>query len=264
MRRNKPYSEDFFSSASSFARYVDGVLSSRPDGSNVDEIYFFHLGFALDKELFHRVMNFAASCNCQELIVSVRYGEILEPHLFVPLADSNLRTLRFRCATLETGFGSSAFSELRVLDLDECWLPCGSTADLDPFANFPCLENLTLCGCAMEDRRCCFKISGPRLVKLLIYELCCSKLEIFAPELKLFNIIDNAKSPILYKLTLPSLDHAIISVHNNSRVEKNKEEMKASCISLLQGLHNASSLNVHSKFLQEVLGVQYASGTPEN
>ncbi|CAL1393399.1 unnamed protein product [Linum trigynum] len=247
---------DFFNSASSFARYVDGVLSSRLGGSNVDEINFFHLRFSLDKELFQRVVKFAASSNCQELIVCVGYDEILEPHLFVPLADSNLRRLRFRCSSLGTGFGSCAFSALRVLDLDDCCLPCGSAADLDPFANFPCLENLTLCGCAMEDRQCCFKISGPRLVKLQISALCCSKLEIFAPELKFFDITDIARSPILYQLALPSLDHGIISVHDNGRVEKNKEEMKASCISLLQGLHNASSLNVHSHFL-ELLSSNY-------
>ncbi|CAI0413359.1 unnamed protein product [Linum tenue] len=230
---------------SSFARYVEEVLSRRPEGRDVEEIVYLHFDFSLDKNLFDRVVNFAASHGCRHLNVCVPYDEVLEPELFVPLANSDLRILRLRRSTLKSGFGSCGLKMLTILDLDECLLPCDTGADLDPFVNFPCLENLILCNCFLEDRECGFKIFGPRLVKLLIYELDCSKLEIFAPTLTFFDYIDHLNSPRLYNLRLPSLDHADIFVHDKCLDERNMEEMRACYISLLQGLQNASILEIN-------------------
>ncbi|CAI0495779.1 unnamed protein product [Linum tenue] len=237
---------------SSFARYVGEVLSRRPENCNIDVIYYAHLDFSIDKELFHRVVKFAASHSCQELVCVPYDDEALDSYLFFPFENSNLRTLRIRRAALESGFGSCGFSMLTILELEECSLPCDTAADLDPFANFPCLKDLILSCCGFEDDQCCFNINGPQLVKLLVYEFDCSKLEIFAPKLKFFDYLVYSKITSLFNLRLPSLDHADISVVRRCHDERNMEEMKACYISLLQGLHNASSLFMNDSLFEEL------------
>ncbi|CAI0496738.1 unnamed protein product [Linum tenue] len=120
--------------ASTFARYVDALLSARPDGSNVDEINYCDLEFSGNTEPLHKFIQFAASRRCRELFVTAVTD--LQPYFLAPLADnSNLTTLELRAARLGTGF--DGFSSLRVLHLDEVSLPCSSAADLDLFVGFP-------------------------------------------------------------------------------------------------------------------------------
>ncbi|CAI0494122.1 unnamed protein product [Linum tenue] len=160
---------NFSTLASTFARYVDALLSARPDGSNVDEINYCDLEFSGNTEPLHKVIQFAASRRCGELFVTTVTD--LQPYFLAPLADnSNLTTLELRAARLGTGFGG--FSSLRVLHLDEVSLPCSSAADLDLFVGFPSLEKLVVANCVFsrkpDDPPCCFKVSGPRLAHLLI------------------------------------------------------------------------------------------------
>ncbi|CAL1375762.1 unnamed protein product [Linum trigynum] len=235
-----------------FARIVNEVMYNRSEECNICSIDYIHMKYKPDKMLLNRVVRFAASRDCQQFCLCVPHDAgSLDSSMFVPLANSNLRTLILReaCLGLEL-LGSTRFAMLRDLDLDECWLSCQNEyAVLDPFANFPCLENLVLRGCILE-HSCRFKISGPRLVKLAISFLDCSKLEIDAPNLKFFGLWEELEYSKLYQFNLPSLELADIWVKFRGLVERNKDGMMACATSLLRGLHNASSLFMNSAFFE--------------
>ncbi|CAN1237998.1 Putative FBD-associated F-box protein At5g22720 [Linum grandiflorum] len=236
---------------STFSRYIHDVLFSRRDNCSVNDLWLFLSDFELDKPLFDKILKYVASHGLQHLLFVGTYNDVFEADSF-GLISNNLISLLVRRADIGTGFGVCDFRMLTTLDLDECFLPCGSESELDPFANCPSLEKLVLCNSRLENDKCGFKITGPDLVTLLVYSLKCSKLELFAPKLKSFAYLDKWKSPKLFFLATPPIDHADFSMlHIPIRlVENNSEEMKEACFNMLQGLCNASSLELSSSVLK--------------
>ncbi|CAL1375775.1 unnamed protein product [Linum trigynum] len=239
-----------FEEYGSFVSFVDKVLSLRYP-LNLCKVSFIDKVVLNDEEhnkhwRFPRVVEYALAHNAQHLVVVMeRPWWIQESCLFSSGLNCNLKTLELTYAFLDrVGFGSSVFQSMTTLHLHVCFLH--SEEDLVCVPNFPCLENLVLSACRgpiLRPDHQSIKISGVRLLSLKLTGCFFTKIDVSAPCLKFFTL-DDAMVPLGFsELSLPSLDYADIRMNRTADLY---------LIALFFGLHNAKSLTLDSKTIQEV------------
>ncbi|CAN1770570.1 F-box/FBD/LRR-repeat protein At1g16930 [Linum perenne] len=105
--------------------------------------------------------------------------------------------------------------------------------------------------CEREDK--VFRISGLQLISLKIQYSQFDKIEVYAPKLKSFAIVDQGGISEFSKFTLPSLEYADIWVEFGDDGD-DYEYASQHMISLFQGVNNAMSLRLESSTVEVFFG----------
>ncbi|CAN1134807.1 F-box/FBD/LRR-repeat protein At1g16930 [Linum perenne] len=250
-----------FDQSKSFNRFVDMVLSLRYPLSLSKMIFIDHWDFEGEREdcRFMRIIKYALSHHTKHLTIYLQNGGYPEKGLypfsalFGLISDSDLKSLELREFTIDAGFQSSGFGfrVLTRLKLDGCMVLANHEEVIDPFSKFPCLRTLELLDLSTSHSGKVFRISGLQLISLNIIDSYFDKIEVYAPKLKSFAIVDQDGISEFSKLTLPSLEYADIWVEfMDDRYDH--EYVSRHMISLFQGLNNVMSLRLKC-FTVEVL-----------
>ncbi|CAN1275995.1 FBD-associated F-box protein At1g66310 [Linum perenne] len=220
----------------SFNRFVDMVLSLRYPLS---------------------IIKYALSHHTKHLAIYLNNWGIpdqgLNPFsaLFGLISDCKLESLVLRDFTIDTGFQSSGFGfrVLTRLELIGCTVLEKHDDVIDPFSKFTCLRTLELFDLSTSLPRKVFRISGLQLISLKIQYSQFDKIEVYAPKLKSFAIVDQGGISEFSKFTLPSLEYADIWVEFGDDRD-DYEYASQHMISLFQGVNNAMSLRLESRTVE--------------
>ncbi|CAI0441634.1 unnamed protein product [Linum tenue] len=248
-----------FSQYPSYRRYVDKVLSLRYL-VNVEKLTYISNESSEEERAdsqFGRVVQYALCHDTQHLAIGdrIRFHRYLRfSDLFGSILNCNIRTLELRSIAIDSGFRSFGFQRMTTLKLDWCNFSFEQVEDLDPFSNFPCLQNLSLTNSSNRVPRHLrggsFKVSGLQLLSLKLELMKFRKFELDAPKLKLLHISEIAGFCSAFsELSLPSLDHADILFYPDSMAKKKH------LVSFFKSLHNAICLTLHSKTIQVLSGL---------
>ncbi|CAL1373561.1 unnamed protein product [Linum trigynum] len=259
------FNQYYFQDYSSFRRYVGKVLSRRYP-LNLRKVSFLDRQLrseGRDDSLVIRVIRHALYHDAQRLLI-VTVNDMTTPDtyrfsdLFGSISSCNLKTLELEGFDLDRGFGSPGFRALTTLDLLTCLVACDQEV-LEPFSNFSCLKHLSMRDCRgyessrlVDDRS--IRIYGLELLSLTLDSVEFDKIEIYAPKLKCFSVQEDVEY-LRCSLSLPSLDHAEIGVHEGTpvSVEDDRESITLQLISVFHGLRNAKSLKLYGVTTVEVL-----------
>ncbi|CAI0413384.1 unnamed protein product [Linum tenue] len=265
---------DSFQQYSSFDRFVENVLSLRHPFSVRSmsyAVYEHEEEEGEDEEekkfaQFVKVIKYALSHDTQQLAFTLSYvGEAEYGYRFSDLFGTNLncslKSLELGHVCIDSGLGSSGFQMLTTLELVLCLLASDQDGEFDPFSNFPCLKNLVMSHCRHLDidmhgneRR--LKICGPQLLSLELELVSSSNMEIFAPRLKFFRLEHDLESLNFSKLTLPSLDDAVIMINDEVEfMEGNEGSVRQGVVSLFQGLSNVTTLQLDSVTIEDLSSI---------
>ncbi|CAN1770569.1 F-box/FBD/LRR-repeat protein At1g16930 [Linum perenne] len=175
--------------------------------------------------------------------------------LFRLISDCKLESLVLRDCTIDTGFQSSGFGfrVLTRLELIGCTVLENHDDVIDPFSKFTCLRTLELFDLSTSLPRKVFRISGLQLISLKIQYSQFDKIEVYAPKLKSFAIVDQGGISEFSKFTLPSLEYADIWVEFGDDGD-DYEYASQHMISLFQGVNNAMSLRLESSTVEVFFG----------
>ncbi|CAI0441637.1 unnamed protein product [Linum tenue] len=262
------FNRDTFEEFSGFETHVDRLLSLRYPREVHKLSYMDGDGGASWEDepqrmgLFVRVMRYACSHNVQHLVIdlgsegnrdrSKRCSDLFSSSI----SECKIESLDLGHVTLDGGCGLSCFQSVTSLILEWCLLSSdqgGEKEDqLDPFSKLPCLKHLVLSNCLAGETygggcKRSIKISGLELLSLVLDRVEFSDIEIHAPKLESFALTDDVGTLRgLSNLSLPSLNHADVSVWDDHHfVKDNKEVARQQFVSLFQGLHNAKSLKLY-------------------
>ncbi|CAI0413382.1 unnamed protein product [Linum tenue] len=241
-----------FGQYSSFERFVDNVLSLRHPFNVREMIYtVIYPPEEEEEEEFVKLIKYAVSHDAHRLVLKLFFIMVPEDSyrfsdLFSTISNCRLKTLELYGVGIDSGFESYGFPMLTTLKLGQCLLASDKDGVFDPFSILPCLENLVLSHCNHLDRGR-LKICGPQLLSLELELVSSSNMEIFAPRLKFFRLEHDLESLNFSKLTLPSLDDAVIMINDEVEfMEGNEGSVRQGVVSLFQGLSNVTTLQLDS------------------
>ncbi|CAN1275997.1 FBD-associated F-box protein At1g66310 [Linum perenne] len=247
----------------SFNRFVDMVLSLRYPLSLSKMIFIDHEDYKCEREdaRFMKIIKYALSHHTKHLAIYLNNWGIpdqgLNPFsaLFGLISDCKLESLVLRDFTIDTGFQSSGFGfrVLTRLELIGCTVLEKHDDVIDPFSKFTCLRTLELFDLSTSLPRKVFRISGLQLISLKIQYSQFDKIEVYAPKLKSFAIVDQGGISEFSKFTLPSLEYADIWVEFGDDRD-DYEYASQHMISLFQGVNNAMSLRLESRTVEVFFG----------
>ncbi|CAN1143926.1 Putative F-box/LRR-repeat protein At5g02930 [Linum perenne] len=201
-----------------FERYVDKVLSLRyPLLRKIS--YENPFKEVHDDSLLVRVLDYAISNGIEHLsLCSGRGFGSRFPVFFDSVFDWNLETLELESLVIDSRFQSFGFQRLITLELTSCLFSFGDDEELlDPFLGCSYLENLVLKDCtpflsySHPLKTKILRISGLQLRNLRLENTTGYKLEIFAPYLVSFTIL-NCEEALKFETELPSLEHVHIQL----------------------------------------------------
>ncbi|CAN1779139.1 Putative F-box/LRR-repeat protein At3g18150 [Linum perenne] len=234
-----------------FKRYVDKVLSLRYP-LNVSTIRYEDFFDEDDGSLLIRVVEYAFSHATQHLMIYMERergeDDYIFPKLFDSILDSNLKTLDLRGFNIDRRFKSFGFRVLKTLELSSCMLSFHEEI-LDPFSEFPCLENLVLESCPQSHER--LRISGLKLRNLKILQMDVDKFEIFAPNLISFTLSDFNEGLEFSEIMLPSLEHVHIQVTPDHFYVEH-DITKENWVFMFQGFRHVKSLTLSRRIIKQL------------
>ncbi|CAN0891467.1 F-box/LRR-repeat protein At3g58930 [Linum grandiflorum] len=220
-------------SNSGFERFVEQFLSLRSDSSSVTRVrarflprrHCKHLSdISRKKNLADTIMKYAASHGVHVLKLERTDVENSDVGLW------------------------SRFQLLTTLSLRYCKFIFGDQP-IDAFANFPSLETLKLDTCFISTS--VLKVTGPKLLHLVILWPSLGRLEIVAPSLRSINLKLNRSYTKLLDVSkwyLPSLDLAYIRFFGYEGRMSSDDDIAENQLLLdkmFKILHNVQELNVH-------------------
>ncbi|CAI0447056.1 unnamed protein product [Linum tenue] len=228
----------------------------------------FQFSDKTDTQSFHKLMQRAASLGLWDLRV---FGSYLFMEYFdqsdtvfqsISTCGGSLENLEldgFKFSVPEFGRESwSGFRVLRELALNGvCFEFLGET-ELDPFADLPALEQLSLSSCGRrmleedwplsDDYTAILVVNGPQLLTLELNNLTgFSEIRVSALELTSFTFkdgVDEFSLPTKVSLRAPALQHAALDLegYEDLPVGRNKRKAQKQYAKLIHGLRRAESL----------------------
>ncbi|CAN0841442.1 Putative F-box/LRR-repeat protein At5g02930 [Linum grandiflorum] len=217
--------------------------------------------------LLRRIVQYAVSHGAQHFDLSSKTRITrTEPNSLLRLSDpisATVRSLRLSRFELDCQPACSAFRLLTKLKLYDCWFSTDDDELVEPFSQFPCLEDLSMCRCSwvsegdddVPGRPGRLRVFGLELVRLSFIEMDAYKLAIFAPKLEFFELC--GANIQFSELTVPSLVHADICMDGENGVEK--EHM----VFMFHGFHNVKSLKLCIVTIHVVIGMsRFLEGLP--
>ncbi|CAN0923001.1 FBD-associated F-box protein At5g60610 [Linum grandiflorum] len=239
--------------------YVDKVLSRRDPLICLRKV---ELDVYLNKDegeraliLFANIVKYALSHGTRHLAIHLDcWHNDLDSIIGSIPEYCSLETLELTNMDLSIGFLSSGFRRLTRLELTACLIVDVKGGDkdkpVDPFSRFPCLQYLSVQYSELDDNDSDgIIISGLQLLSLdLRNNDFCSKVQIHAPKLKSFNLVESHGISEYSRLILPSLEQAAIYASDEGcSYDENKfKKGQQSLISVLRGVRNATSLKLSS------------------
>ncbi|CAN0909895.1 Putative F-box/LRR-repeat protein At5g02700 [Linum grandiflorum] len=241
-----------------FERQVDRVLSLRSDSIGLIRVAADSITEERMKDVFERIMNYAASHGVQELSLRVNRYRALDVTRLVCASSRSLQVLKLDRAYINLGL-LSGLQLLKSLTLSQCSFEAGDGAHT-AFTNFPILESLKLDDCST---RIYVTVNGPNLLNLEIVSAKLVRLEIHAPKLQSFTLKTNHSVytlPEVSKSNLPSLSRANIELMKHMHLflpadgtNENASERQLlleRCVNLFKVLHNVQVLNLQVETLE--------------
>ncbi|CAN0842171.1 Putative F-box/LRR-repeat protein At3g18150 [Linum grandiflorum] len=248
-----------FTNRRNFKRYVDKVLSLRYPLSARKIIYEDFLRGKDADALLVKVVEYAMSHATQHLTIHLYPGygkeEFSFPKILDSILDCSLKTLYLRGLFIDRRFESFGFQLLTTLELRWCKV---LNEDLDPFSKFPCLENLVLDYCSKihsfgHGR---LRISGLRLRSLKLVKMHLWKMEISAPNLLSFTLLDFNDGIAFAEITVPSLEHVDVQVTPDPRFfDVVSDITKEHWIFMFQGFRNVKSITLSNRIIKALCNI---------
>ncbi|CAL1368139.1 unnamed protein product [Linum trigynum] len=265
-----------FRRATEFDGFVDRVLSLRRD-LNLSKVVYDDTRLSpetprirksdiIDKQV--KVINYALSHDVRHLVV--RSWEANERGLpcdfssIFPACCNNgngndctkkkktdhLKTLDLKWIDLDPGFvACSVFPMLTTLNLERCEF--GAEGLILP-ASIPLLTNLAITNCRPKQEaatRRTTKVYGPHLLTLKLNGgMGGCKIEVFAPKLESFTLLQDVTSEGFFNTTFPALDRADVALTEGHYCTKPRADHYLN--SLFQVLCNAKSLKLDRNAFQ--------------
>ncbi|CAI0492122.1 unnamed protein product [Linum tenue] len=242
----------WFRKYSIFQRFVDNVLSLRHPFKVHEMSFIEEDDEERDVSFIVKVAKYALSHGTHhlefKLLGSRGYNDTYRfSNLFGTISNCDLKTLELVGVCIDNGFGSSRLQMLTTLNLTWCTLTSDQNGVCNPFSNCPCLEKLILNDCRHWDwQESDLKIFAPQLRSLYMDNVdWFANVEIFTPRLKSFDFNSVLKELKFSKLTISSLDLAVIRIYDEAdSMEGNEESVTQRLISLFQGLSNVTTLRL--------------------
>ncbi|CAN1300081.1 hypothetical protein LINPERPRIM_LOCUS24442 [Linum perenne] len=248
--------------------FVDKVLSLHRSTTVSKIIYadsLYDTEYPVDDSLVTKVVDYAVSHETRHLVLHLSHlyddSLIKFPEAYGTAINFSLETLYLDGFYIDNRLVSCRFPMLTSLELVACMFMSDEYL-FQPVCNFPSLKSLIIdtsswnIGVHDENKR--FRIAGPKLQNLELLYVSLGNMEISAPKLKSFKLLDGGRCLKLSELHVPSLDYACLDIEGNILhdgaefasldtdwyVHRDTEFTIEGLVTMLEGCHNVKSLTL--------------------
>ncbi|CAN0879292.1 Putative F-box/LRR-repeat protein At3g28410 [Linum grandiflorum] len=248
-----------------FYVFVEKVLSLHYP-TNVDTIRYCSAAFEqVEQEAetdpsVTKILEFAVSHGTRHLALQVTAESSDDCYRFPrsyygssSISNSILETVDLRGFVVNDRFAFLGFGLLKTLKLSSCMFESDHEL-IDPFSKLACLKSLSICSSIRhylfrdepEAKR--LRIVGVKLDSLELHDTGFRDVEVCAPKLKSFTLVDDAIPLKVSQLAFPSLDRADISINGfGGRFHNDK---KRNLVLMLQAFRNVKAMTLRSQVIE--------------